>query len=90
MGRKIAWLPSRGSDVELTLGLAGLGATGASLLGVPGPSVVAGTGVFLAVALIVGVLATVASDGPPALRMMMTGVHGTPIKARAFSLRRLW
>lgn len=62
MGRKIAWLPSRGSDVELTLGLAGLGATGASLLGVPGPSVVAGTGVFLAVALVVGVLATVAGQ----------------------------
>ena len=48
------WWPFSTTEVEIALGVAGLGATGASLLAVPGPSVVLGTAVFLIIAAMFG------------------------------------
>lgn len=62
MNRARAWLPFKASEVELLLGIAGLGATAASLLGAPGGWVVAGTGIFLFLAFTLGMLAVHAGN----------------------------
>lgn len=43
MERELAWFPFTSSEIEIALGVCGLGATAATLLGVPGPWVVVGT-----------------------------------------------
>lgn len=62
MERKLAWFPFTTAQVEIALGLAGLGATAASLLEVPGPAVAFGTAGFLVLILLVGLLAEAARE----------------------------
>ena len=57
MERKLAWFPFTTAQVEIALGLAGLGATAASLLEVPGPTVALGTAGLLILTFLVGVAA---------------------------------
>ena len=62
MERKLAWFPFTTAQVEIALGLAGLGATAASLLEAPGPLVALGTAGFLLLAFLVGLLAMAAGN----------------------------
>ena len=60
MERKLAWFPFTAS--EIALGVCGLGATAATLLGVPGPWVVAGTAGSLSAFFSAGLLARAAGN----------------------------
>ena len=62
MERDSNWFPFNASEVEIALGVTGLGATAASLLGVPGPSVVWGTTGALCALLLVGFMARAAGN----------------------------
>ena len=59
MERKLAWFPFTSSEIEIALGVCGLGATAATLLGVPGPWVVAGTAGSLSAFFSAGLLALI-------------------------------
>ncbi|MFN3242147.1 MAG: hypothetical protein ACE37K_11595 [Planctomycetota bacterium] len=75
MERKLAWFPFTTAQVEIALGLAGLGATAASLLEVPGPTVALGTAGFLLLTFLVGLLA--AASGNRVARVHLDGaLHG--------------
>jgi len=76
MERKLAWFPFTVGQVELALGLAGLGTTAASLLGAPGPLVVAGATGFLFMLFSMGHL--VAAAGNRVARVHLDGaLHGS-------------
>lgn len=62
MERKLTWFPFTAGQVEIVLGLAGLGATATSLLGVPGRAVVIGTASFLFVLFVIGLLSVAAGN----------------------------
>lgn len=62
MERKPAWFPFAAVEVEIALGIAGLGATAASLLGAPGPTVVMGTAGFLFALTVITLMARAATN----------------------------
>lgn len=62
MERELTWFPFTASEVEIALGLCGLGATAATLLDVPGPWVVGGTVGSLSAFFCLGLLARAASN----------------------------
>ena len=62
MERGLTWFPFTASEVEIALGLCGLGATAATLLDVPGPWVVGGTVGSLSAFFCIGLLARAAGN----------------------------
>tara|TARA_R110002072_G_scaffold121342_2_gene255028 strand:- start:208 stop:906 length:699 start_codon:yes stop_codon:yes gene_type:complete len=75
MEREFSWFPFTASEVEIALGVTGLGATAASLLGAPGPSVVGGTAGALCALLLVGFM--VRAAGNRVARVQLDGaLHG--------------
>lgn len=75
MERRPAWFPFTSGQVEIALGLVGLGATTASLLGAPGTAVATGTAGFLLLLFLTGHL--VIAAGNRVARVHLNGaLHG--------------
>ncbi len=87
MERKRAWFPFTVGQVELTLGVAGLGATITSLLDAPGNLIAIGTTGFLVASFLAGHLATAA--GNQVARVHLDGaLHGTGYASRFRKAKR--